>query len=716
MAAAETDRRVLIVSTDPAHSLFDVLHLESRKPGGPRRLPPGPAARVTSKVPQHPPSLTRIPTRRGGLVAVELDADRALQRWLGPRRQALRTIVARGTYLDDDDIDRFLALSLPGVDELIGLVELERLAAAAPWDDVVVDTAPTGHALRLLAMPGTLGRIAGVLDVMLAKHRFLAESLGGRYRPDTADALVAEIERESDDLGALLRDPARCSFSWLLLPEVAALEEARDGVSALEDANITVGEIIVNRVTPPPSRGCVFCAARRRSESDVIAATRAAFPGRSLVALPDLGAEPRGVTALRAFIKLGGPVPLPPRPPSARGGQHSQNSRRAGPLRIFPRRHHPGGPLRLPPGPPSPRDARSRPGGPVPLPPRPHLGGPVPLPPRPPSARAEQHGQPWLEQVAPAGLRLLVVAGKGGVGKTSCAAALALALAERGRVLLLSTDPAHSLRDILDVAAAGGSIASPSRVDTIDVVELDAQAAFARRRARYRDAVNELFDTLRGGSRFDATFDRAVVQDLLDLAPSGLDEMFGTVGVIEALFPRSGGAGYDVVVLDTAPTGHALRLLEMPAAALEWVHALLAILLKYRKVIGLGELGADLVEIARDLRRLQTLLREPREARAVLVTRAAEVPHLETQRLRAGLRGLGVMVSGIVVNALTPAGCTRCRRAAAGEARVLDALRRAERSPCPRACAIIRAPAEVPPPRGVGALARWRDTWIPDSR
>ena len=660
MAAAETDRRVLIVSTDPAHSLFDVLHLESRKPGGPRRLPPGPAARVTSKVPQHPPSLTRIPTRRGGLVAVELDADRALQRWLGPRRQALRTIVARGTYLDDDDIDRFLALSLPGVDELIGLVELERLAAAAPWDDVVVDTAPTGHALRLLAMPGTLGRIAGVLDVMLAKHRFLAESLGGRYRPDTADALVAEIERESDDLGALLRDPARCSFSWLLLPEVAALEEARDGVSALEDANITVGEIIVNRVTPPPSRGCVFCAARRRSESDVIAATRAAFPGRSLVALPDLGAEPRGVTALRAFIKLGGPVPLPPR------------------------RHHPGGPLRLPPGPPSPR--------------------------------AEQHGQPWLEQVAPAGLRLLVVAGKGGVGKTSCAAALALALAERGRVLLLSTDPAHSLRDILDVAAAGGSIASPSRVDTIDVVELDAQAAFARRRARYRDAVNELFDTLRGGSRFDATFDRAVVQDLLDLAPSGLDEMFGTVGVIEALFPRSGGAGYDVVVLDTAPTGHALRLLEMPAAALEWVHALLAILLKYRKVIGLGELGADLVEIARDLRRLQTLLREPREARAVLVTRAAEVPHLETQRLRAGLRGLGVMVSGIVVNALTPAGCTRCRRAAAGEARVLDALRRAERSPCPRACAIIRAPAEVPPPRGVGALARWRDTWIPDSR
>jgi len=150
---------------------------------------------------------------------VELDADGAFRRWMGPRRQALRTIVARGTYLDDDDIDRFLALSLPGVNELIGLVELEQLVARAPWNDVVVDTAPTGHTLRLLAMPQVLGRIAGVLDGMLAKHRFLAESLGGEYRADPTDALITEIEHESAELGALLRDSRRCAFSWVLLPE-----------------------------------------------------------------------------------------------------------------------------------------------------------------------------------------------------------------------------------------------------------------------------------------------------------------------------------------------------------------------------------------------------------------------------------------------------------------------------------------------------------------
>src|SRR5207244_5179395 len=136
-------------------------------------------------------------------------------------------------------------------------------------------------------------------------------------------------------------------------------------------------------------------------------------------------------------------------------------------------------------------------------------------------------------------------------------------------------------------------------------------------------------------------------------------------------FRSAGAAGYDVVVLDTAPTGHARGLLEMPASALEWVHALLAILLKYRKVIGLGEFGADLVEIARDLRRLKALLGEPRQTRAVLVTRAAEMPRLETARLLAALTRLHVSVSGILVNALTPPWRPHCRHSATAEARAL---------------------------------------------
>ena len=238
LTAAERGHRVLLVSTDPAHSLGDALA---------RRLSARPA---------------RVPTRRGALGAVELDADRALERWLAARRRPLRMIAARGTYLDEDDIDRLLALSLPGVDELIGLVELHRLATASPREDVVIDTAPTGHTLRLLAMPETLARIAGVLADMLAKHQFLGESLAGAHRRDAADALVAEIEREARALHELLRDPARCRFTWVLLPEPLALEEARDGIRALEEAGIAVDEIVVNRVTPV-GRRCALCSAAR---------------------------------------------------------------------------------------------------------------------------------------------------------------------------------------------------------------------------------------------------------------------------------------------------------------------------------------------------------------------------------------------------------------------------------------------------------------------
>src|SRR5207248_1333641 len=195
---------------------------------------------------------------------------------------------------------------------------------------------------------------------------------------------------------------------------------------------------------------------------------------------------------------------------------------------------------------------------------------PAPRSPRP-------HGGGWTP---PEGVQLLLFGGKGGVGKTTCAAACALGLARRGRrVLLLSTDPAHSLGDALDLP-----VSDEEREIAPGVVarELDADRAFSAERERYRRSVDDLFDALRGGSRFDATFDRAVVQDLIDLAPPGIDELFALLAVTKAL-----QGTFDVVVVDTAPTGHALRLLELPGKALGWIHALLEILLKYRRVIGL---------------------------------------------------------------------------------------------------------------------------------
>jgi arsenite-transporting ATPase len=630
MAAAERGGRVLLVSTDPAHSLGDALA---------RRLSARPA---------------RIPTRRGALAAVELDADRALERWLAARRRPLRTIAARGTYLDEDDVDRLLALSLPGVDELIGLIELHRLATAAPGDHVVVDTAPTGHTLRLLAMPETLARIAGVLADMLAKHQFLAESLAGAHRRDAADALVTEIEGQARALHALLRDPARCRFTWVLLPETLALEEARDGIDSLEAAGIAVDEIVVNRVTPAGGR-CTLCAARTVAEQRIIARLPALFPQRRVVLVPALDREPRGAAALR---RVGAAL-----------------TRRAPRLTTTARRAAPRSPV----------------------------SG---------TTTTAVDVAAWLDELAPPGVRVLAFAGKGGVGKTSAAAAVAVTLAEErpdARVLALSTDPAHSLGDALG-QALGDDERPVAGVAGLFARELDAAAAFAARRERYRASVDEVFDALLRGSRFDVAYDRDVVRELIDLAPPGLDELFGVLSLVEAVLGRE-RRPYDIVVLDTAPTGHALRLLAMPDAALEWVHALLAILLKYRAVVGLGELASDLLDVARDLRELAALLRDPARTRVVVVTRPAALPRLETARLVRGLRRLGIAVGALLVNAVTPPDCERCRRAAAVEAREIAALLAAVRSAAGQRYAMISAPVEAPPPCGVASLGRWLRRW-----
>jgi arsenite-transporting ATPase len=180
--------------------------------------------------------------------------------------------------------------------------------------------------------------------------------------------------------------------------------------------------------------------------------------------------------------------------------------------------------------------------------------------------------------------------------------------------------------------------------------------------------------------------------------------LFGVLSVVDAR------AGYDVIVIDTAPTGHALRLLEMPEAARQWTQVLLRVLLKYRTLVRPGQLAAELVEVSKSIRGLIVLLRDPKATRFVVVTRAAELPRRETERLLTRLTRLRLSVPAIIVNArtLSPGGCERCRRVAASESREMGRLRRA----CRRRCAIIQTPLSAPAPRGVRALDRWARSWM----
>ena len=468
---------------------------------------------------------------------------------------------------------------------------------------------------------------------------------------------MAEIDAEAGRLASLLRDRDRCRFRWIVLPEMLAVEEARDAVRELEATGIQIDEILVNRVTPPREGPSAFDRRRAVAEREAIAAVHAAFPDHPVRLVPEQIEEPRGSVALRSLLW--------------------DLARRSRGRELL---------TRVPAG----RAAR---------------GHGV--------ARSRDIAVTWPRLVAPAGIRLLLITGKGGVGKTTCAAAAALALGDAAptrRILLLSTDPAHSLGDVLSTQVGDEERRVPNGPATLGVRELDATRAFAVRRERYRAAVDELFDAIRGDSRFDVAFDRAVARDLLDLAPGGLDELCALLTVTEALFPPGAALPrHDLVVVDTAPTGHTLRLLALPGLALEWVRALLTTLLKYRQILGLGALASDLVELSRGLRQLRILLADPRQARVVVVTRAAALPRLETIRLLRRLDRLGLTVSALIVNALTPAGVTRASAMSteSAEVRRLRAIGRSELARLP----VLLAPAVAPPPRGVKALRGWARTW-----
>jgi len=158
------------------------------------------------------------------------------------------------------------------------------------------------------------------------------------------------------------------------------------------------------------------------------------------------------------------------------------------------------------------------------------------------------------------GIRLLLFGGKGGVGKTTCAAA-ALYLARKHPArsfLLVSTDPAHSLADCF---------AGDPPLENLVLREIDPQESLACFKAQHEEHLCTI--ALRG------TFlDQADVSQFLDLSMPGLDEMMALLDIVAWVKEER----YACIVVDTAPAGHTLKLLGLPALMRQWLAALDAML------------------------------------------------------------------------------------------------------------------------------------------
>lgn len=209
---------------------------------------------------------------------------------------------------------------------------------------------------------------------------------------------------------------------------------------------------------------------------------------------------------------------------------------------------------------------------------------------------------------------LFLFAGKGGVGKTTLACATALHLAQRDRqkrVLLFSSDPAHSLSDALQCGL--GQAPTPICAN-LDGIELDSSRTFDTLKREYARELEAFF--ARSLSHIELVYDSEALTRLFDLAPPGLDEVVALMEIAHCLAEGQ----YDTLVLDTAPTGHFLRLLTMPDTLDSWLKFLFALLLRYRGEARLPRLSARLIRLSRDLKRWRARVTDRKQTALSIVT------------------------------------------------------------------------------------------------
>lgn len=253
-------------------------------------------------------------------------------------------------------------------------------------------------------------------------------------------------------------------------------------------------------------------------------------------------------------------------------------------------------------------------------------------------------------------IRFLIFAGKGGVGKTTMACATALRLTQghqKKRVLLFSTDPAHSLSACLGQKVGG----SPTLVrQGLYAMEVNADAEFAQLRLEYQDELSHFLHEVL--PNLDITFDREVMERIMDLSPSGLDEIMALTLVMGFVNRNE----YDMFIIDSAPTGHLIRLLEMPQLIDEWLKVFFGLLLKYKNVFRVPGISRRLVELSKAVKQLRKLLADPQKSSLYPVTISTMMAFEESKDLVAAVQRIGVHVPILFVNLLTPAGeCALCK-------------------------------------------------------
>ncbi|WP_254271482.1 ArsA family ATPase [Haloarcula marina] len=274
--------------------------------------------------------------------------------------------------------------------------------------------------------------------------------------------------------------------------------------------------------------------------------------------------------------------------------------------------------------------------------------------------------------------RFVLYGGKGGVGKTTVATATGLALAKRGhRTLVVSTDPAHSLADAVETPIGGDPVEIRDRLWG---VEVDPQAGVDRYRSLFEALAAEFSEA---GISLDE-------DEITELFTAGVMPGSDELAALEGFATYVDSDRWDRVVFDTAPTGHTLRLLDLPEVMDRGMATALDLSDQIRRKVNatrtmlFGPMGrrrtdeaTDFTEMRERMARVGEVLRDPEQTAFRVVTIPETMAVRESERLVTQLREFEVPVTTLVVNKCIedPGDCERCRGKRAVQEDALAALR-----------------------------------------
>ena len=313
LTSAAGDAATLVVSTDPAHSLSDTLNTEV----------PARPTRIRDEIP---------------LWAAEIDPDDAMDEGvfgadddplggmgdLGDQLGPMGDMLGGVGDSDDDEggLGAMLGMggSMPGADEAAAMRQLLEYLDDPRFDRVIVDTAPTGHTLRLLQLPeimdSMVGRVMSIRQRMSGMVDGLKGMFGGGNDDPEPSADLDELRDRIERLRAVLRDPDQTDFRVVMIPEEMSVVESGRLVDRLGEFGIPVQTLVVNRVmesvdditdaeidpkwiVTPNLEDCEFCQRRWQVQQDALQAATDLFRSRTVKRVPLLADEVRGEGALR---------------------------------------------------------------------------------------------------------------------------------------------------------------------------------------------------------------------------------------------------------------------------------------------------------------------------------------------------------------------------------------------------------------------------------